>query len=54
MLWWKIEEDMGIDKMPGNWKDIRKVRLCIDKDYYEKKGFPKPGRAFYASYKYEF
>ncbi len=47
MLWWEIEEDMGIDKMPGNWKDIRK-------DYYEKKGFPKPGRAFYASYKYEF
>ena len=32
MLWWEIEEDMGIDKMPGNWKDIRKVRLRFDKE----------------------
>jgi hypothetical protein len=29
MLWWEIEEDMGIDKMPGNWKAIRKVRLRL-------------------------
>ncbi|HET98401.1 MAG TPA: TonB-dependent receptor [Desulfurivibrio alkaliphilus] len=26
----------------------------FDKNYYEKKGFPKPGRAFYATYRYEF
>ncbi|PTN35579.1 TonB-dependent siderophore receptor [Desulfonatronum sp. SC1] len=26
----------------------------FNKDYYEKKGYPKPGRAFYASYRYEF
>ncbi|MCF6291479.1 MAG: TonB-dependent receptor [Desulfobacterales bacterium] len=26
----------------------------FDKDYYEKKGFPKPGRALYAGYRYEF
>jgi vitamin B12 transporter len=26
----------------------------FDEDYYEKIGFPKPGRAFYVSYRYEF
>jgi hypothetical protein len=27
LLWWEIEEDMGSDEMPNNWKDIRKERL---------------------------
>ena len=31
-----------------------KAENFLDEDYYEKKGFPKPGRAFYASYRYEF
>lgn len=31
-----------------------KVDNLFDKDYYEKRGYPKPGRAFYASYRYEF
>ena len=30
------------------------VENLFDKDYYEKKGFPKPGRALYAGYRYEF
>lgn len=31
-----------------------KVDNLFDEDYYEKKGFPKPGRAFYAGYRYKF
>jgi vitamin B12 transporter len=31
-----------------------KVDNILDEDYYEKKGYPKPGRAFYASYRYKF
>jgi vitamin B12 transporter len=31
-----------------------KIDNIFDEDYYEKKGFPKPGRAYYASYKFEF
>jgi outer membrane cobalamin receptor len=31
-----------------------KVDNLLDKDYYEKKGYNKPGRAFYASYSYKF
>jgi vitamin B12 transporter len=31
-----------------------KIDNILDEDYYEKKGFPKPGRAFYISYRYEF
>lgn len=31
-----------------------KAENLFDEDYYEKKGFLKPGRAFYASYRYEF
>ncbi len=31
-----------------------KIDNMFDKDYYEKKGFPKPGRAFYLSYTYSF
>ncbi|MCP4024021.1 MAG: TonB-dependent receptor [Desulfobacteraceae bacterium] len=30
------------------------VDNVLDHDYYEKKGFPKPGRAFYLSYAFEF
>ncbi len=30
------------------------VENLFDRDYYEKKGFPKPGRAFFAGYRYEF
>ena len=31
-----------------------KADNLFDEDYYEKKGFPKPGRAFFVSYRYEF
>jgi vitamin B12 transporter len=31
-----------------------KVDNIFDENYYEKKGYPKPGRAFYGSYGYEF
>jgi len=31
-----------------------KIDNLFDKDYFEKKGFPKPGRAFYLSYDYQF
>lgn len=31
-----------------------KIDNIFDKDYYEKKGYPKPGRCFYASYSFEF
>jgi len=31
-----------------------KIDNLFDKDYFEKKGFPKPGRAFYVSYDYQF
>lgn len=38
--------------------DHHRVSLKADnifnEDYYEKKGFPKPGRAFFVSYRYEF
>jgi len=31
-----------------------KVDNLFDEDYYEKKGYPKPGRAFHGSYGFEF
>ncbi|MCF6188474.1 MAG: TonB-dependent receptor [Desulfobulbaceae bacterium] len=31
-----------------------KVDNLFDKDYYEKKGFPKPGQSFFVSYRYTF
>ena len=31
-----------------------KIDNIFDKDYYEKKGYPKPGRCFYASYSFQF
>jgi vitamin B12 transporter len=31
-----------------------KADNILDEDYYEKKGYPKPGRAFFASYQYMF
>ncbi|MDY6832665.1 MAG: TonB-dependent receptor [Thermodesulfobacteriota bacterium] len=31
-----------------------KIDNIFDKDYYEKRGYPKPGRAFYASYGFQF
>lgn len=31
-----------------------KADNIFDEDYYEKNGFPKPGRAFFVSYRYEF
>jgi vitamin B12 transporter len=31
-----------------------KIDNIFGKDYYEKKGYPKPGRAFYASYGFKF
>ncbi|NOY14516.1 MAG: TonB-dependent receptor, partial [Deltaproteobacteria bacterium] len=33
---------------------ILKVDNLFDKYYYEKKGYPKPGRALYVGYRYEF
>jgi len=30
------------------------VDNLFDEDYYEKKGFPKPGRAFFVSYTFSF
>ncbi len=42
----------------ANFLDNHKITLKIDnlfdKDYFEKQGFPKPGRAFYGSYTYKF
>jgi vitamin B12 transporter len=35
-------------------KCILKIDNLFDEYYYEKKGYPKPGRAFYVSYRYEF
>ncbi len=37
-----------------NHKVTLKVDNILDKDYYEKKGFPKPGRGFFLSYRYKF
>lgn len=31
-----------------------KIDNIFDEEYYEKKGFPKPGRAVYTAYRYEF
>ncbi len=31
-----------------------KIDNLFDDDYYEKKGFPKPGRAFFLSYRFQF
>jgi vitamin B12 transporter len=31
-----------------------KIDNLFDEDYFEKKGYPKPGRGFYASYRFEF
>lgn len=31
-----------------------KVDNIFDEDYFEKKGYPKPGRAYFASYRYSF
>ncbi|MBL4903190.1 MAG: TonB-dependent receptor [Desulfocapsa sp.] len=33
---------------------IFKADNIFDKDYYEKKGFPKPGQSFFVSYRYSF
>lgn len=33
---------------------ILKADNLFDKDYYEKKGFPKAGQSFFATYRYEF
>ncbi len=48
-----------VDLVMGfNFRDHHRVSLkadnLFDRDYYEKKGFPKPGRAFLVSYRYEF
>ncbi len=48
-----------VDLMVGfNFLDNHRLTLkadnLFDKDYYEKKGYPKPGCAFYADYSYEF
>lgn len=41
-----------------NFLDHHRVALKVDnlfdKDYYEKKGFPKPGQSFFLSYRYHF
>ncbi len=37
-----------------NHKIIFKIDNLLDKDYYEKKGFPKPGRGLFLSYRYTF
>jgi outer membrane cobalamin receptor len=41
-----------------NFLEHHRVALTIDnlfdKDYYEKKGYPKPGQSFFLSYKYTF
>jgi outer membrane receptor protein involved in Fe transport len=31
-----------------------KADNIFNRDYYEKKGFPKPGRSFFLSYRYQF
>jgi len=35
-------------------KIIIKIDNLLDEDYYEKKGFPKPGQSFFVSYRYTF
>lgn len=41
-----------------NFLDHHRIALKIDnlfdEDYYEKKGFPKPGQSFFLSYRYQF
>lgn len=41
-----------------NFLDHHRIQLTadniFDEDYYEKRGFPKPGRAFYVSYTFSF
>ncbi|MGV1099492.1 TonB-dependent receptor plug domain-containing protein [Thiovibrio sp. JS02] len=39
---------------PSNHRLTVKADNLFNEEYYEKKGFPKPGRAFFASYRYEF
>lgn len=41
-------------KFAGYHKFTLKIDNLFDDDYYEKKGYPKPGRAFYLSYRFEF
>ncbi len=38
----------------GHHKFSFKVDNIFDEDYYEKNGYPKPGRSFFASYRYKF
>ncbi|CCK82349.1 TonB-dependent receptor plug domain-containing protein [Desulfobacula toluolica] len=41
-------------KFYNNHKVTLKVDNLLDHNYYEKKGFPKPGRGFFVSYNYTF
>jgi vitamin B12 transporter len=48
-----VDFSMGI-----NFKDHHKILASIDNlldhDYYEKRGYPKPGMAFSLGYRYSF
>ena len=41
-------------RLQGHHRIILKADNLFDRDYYEKKGFPKAGQSFFATYRYEF
>lgn len=48
-----VDLSLGFKFLHHHHLDL-KVDNLLDENYYEKKGYPKPGRAFYLSYKYAF
>jgi outer membrane receptor protein involved in Fe transport len=48
-----VDLSAGIRFM-GNHKIMIRIDNLLDHDYYEKKGYPKPGRGFFVSYRYTF
>ncbi|MBU1341258.1 MAG: TonB-dependent receptor [Proteobacteria bacterium] len=48
-----VDLSMGINFMDHH-KIMVKIDNLLDHDYYEKKGYPKPGQSFLVSYRYAF
>ncbi len=48
-----VDLTVGVTPRKGHRITLKADNL-LDEDYYEKKGYPKPGRAFYLSYRYGF